>query len=63
MFKQWFIVKGQYCEKQVFSGLYIYKLVLPEPANTQNEENKPSAAHPLVTWSFYRLFRFSSYLC
>ena len=23
-----------------FSGLYIYKLVLPEPANSQNEESK-----------------------
>ena len=27
-------------KKQVFSGLYIYKLVLPEPANSPNEENK-----------------------
>ena len=29
-----------YYEKHVFSGLYIYKLVFPEPANSQNEENK-----------------------
>ena len=27
-------------EKHVFSGLYIYKLVLSEPANCQNEEIK-----------------------
>ena len=27
-------------KKQVFSGLYIYKLVLPEPTNSQNEESK-----------------------
>ena len=27
-------------KKHVFSGLYIYKLVLPEPTNSQNEENK-----------------------
>ena len=27
-------------KKHIFSGLYIYKLVLPEPANSQNEENK-----------------------
>ena len=27
-------------KKHVFSGLYIYKLVLSEPANSQNEENK-----------------------
>ena len=33
-------LKVPYYEKQVFSGLYIYKLVLPEPANSQNEENK-----------------------
>ena len=33
-------LKVPYYEKHVFSGLYIYKLVLPEPANSQNEENK-----------------------
>ena len=27
-------------KKHIFSALYIYKLVLPEPANSQNEENK-----------------------
>ena len=27
-------------EKHIFSGLYIYKLVLPESANSQNGENK-----------------------
>ena len=27
-------------KKHVFSGLYIYKLDLPEPANSQNEERK-----------------------
>ena len=27
-------------KKHVFSGLYIYKLVLPEPANSLNEVNK-----------------------
>ena len=26
--------------RRSFSGLYIYKLVLPEPTNSQNEENK-----------------------
>ena len=35
-----FHLKVPYYEKHVFSGLYIYKLVLPEPANSQNEENK-----------------------
>ena len=34
------ILKVPYYEKHIFSGLYIYKLVLPEPANSQNEENK-----------------------
>ena len=33
-------LKVPYYEKQIFSGLYIYKLVLPEPVNSQNEENK-----------------------
>ena len=33
-------LKVPYYEKHVFSGLNIYKLVLPEPANSQNEENK-----------------------
>ena len=27
-------------KNKIFSGFYIYKLVLPEPANFQNEENK-----------------------
>ena len=27
-------------EKHVSSGLYIYKLVLPEPANSKSGENK-----------------------
>ena len=34
------ISKVPYYEKHVFSGFYIDKLVLPKPANTQNEENK-----------------------
>ena len=29
-----------YHKKHVFSGLYIYQLVLPEPANSQDGENK-----------------------
>ena len=33
-------LKVPYYEKHVFSSLYIYKLVLPEPANSQNEESK-----------------------
>ena len=33
-------LKVPYYEKHIFSGVYIYKLVLPEPANYQNEENK-----------------------
>ena len=33
-------LKVPYYEKHVFSGFYIHKLVLPEPANSQNEENK-----------------------
>ena len=32
-------LKVPYDEKLVFSGLYIYKLVLAEPANSQNEES------------------------
>ena len=32
--------KVPYHEKHACSGLYIYKLVLPKPANSQNEENK-----------------------
>ena len=35
-----YVFKVPYYEKHVFSALYIYKLVLPEPANSQNEENK-----------------------
>ena len=31
---------GPYHEKHIFPALYIYKLVLPEPANSLNEENK-----------------------
>ena len=34
------ILKVPYYEKHVFSGLYIYKLVLPKPAKSQSEENK-----------------------
>ena len=34
------ILKVPYYEKHVFSGFYIYKLVLPESANSQNEESK-----------------------
>ena len=33
-------LKVPYVKKHVFSRLYMYKLVLPEPANSQNEENK-----------------------
>ena len=33
-------LKVPYHKKHIFSGLSIYKLVLPEPANSQNEENK-----------------------
>ena len=29
-----------YYEKHIFSGAYIYKLVLPWPTNSQNEESK-----------------------
>ena len=47
--------------KHVFSGLYLYKLVVPEPANSQN--GMVSAAHPLVKQCSNRLFRFSSFLC
>ena len=36
----WLFLKVPYYEKHIFSGLYIYKLVLPEPANSQNEQNK-----------------------
>ena len=34
------ILKVPYYEKHVFSGLYIYKPVLPEPVNCQNDETK-----------------------
>ena len=34
------LIEVPYHKKHVFSGLFIYKLVLPEPANSQNEENK-----------------------
>ena len=33
-------LKVPYHEKHVFSGVYIYKVVLPEPANSQIEENE-----------------------
>ena len=33
-------IKGPILKKTCFSGLFIYKLVLPQPANSQNEENK-----------------------
>ena len=49
-------LKVPYYEKHVFSGLYIYKVVHPEPTNSQNEESKQvSAAHPLVKWGSNRL--------
>ena len=35
-----FILKVPYHKNHVFSGVYIYKLVLPEPAIPSNEENK-----------------------
>ena len=38
------ILKVPYYEKHVFSGLYIYKLVLPEPVNSQNESCMVSKA-------------------
>ena len=34
------MLKVPYNEKHVFSGVHIYKLVLPEPASSQNEESK-----------------------
>ena len=34
------ILKVPYYEKHIFSGVYIFKLVLPEPTNSQNEESK-----------------------
>ena len=36
----WSSLKVLYYQKHVFSGLYIYKLVLPEPTNSQDEESK-----------------------
>ena len=33
-------LKVLYYENHIFSGPYIYKLVLPEPASSQNEESK-----------------------
>ena len=39
----WFpSLKVPYYEKRVFFDLYIYKLVLPEPANSQNYQRKAS---------------------
>ena len=35
-----FGLKVPYYEKHSFSGFYMYKPVLPDPANSQNEENK-----------------------
>ena len=34
------VLKVPYYEKHVFSGLYICKLVLPEPTNSQNEDSR-----------------------
>ena len=34
------VINLGYYEKHIFSGLHIYKLVLSEPANSQNEESK-----------------------
>ena len=39
------ILKVPYYDKHIFSGLYIYKLVLHEPANSQNEESKQVLHH------------------
>ena len=33
-------LKVPYYEKHIFSGLYIYEVVLSKPANSQNEKNK-----------------------
>ena len=33
-------LKVPYYEKHIFSGVYVYKLVLPELTNSQNEESK-----------------------
>ena len=33
-------LKVPYYEKHIFSGLYIYKPVLPEPTNSQDEKHK-----------------------
>ena len=57
------ILKVPYHEKHVFSGLCIYKLVLPEPANSKNEESK-RLLHGLCsspTGKTKKLFRFSSF--
>ena len=58
-----FILKVPYYEKHVFSGLYIYKLVLlPIPRMRKTSDScMVSAAHPLVTQRSYRLFRFCSF--
>ena len=35
-------LKVPYYEKHIISGLYIHKLVLLEPTNSQNEETSPA---------------------
>ena len=40
--RTWPKLKVPYYEKHVFPGLHIYKAILPEPANSQNEETIPS---------------------
>ena len=62
-----------YYEKHVFSGLYIYPLVLPEPTNSQNEESKwvlhglcspPTGKTALLQAVQIQLFRYVSlYVC
>ena len=48
-------------KKHIFSVIYIYKLVLPKPTNSQNEESRTvSAVHSLVKRRSSRLFSFSS---
>ena len=34
------LLKDPYYEKHIFCGVLLYKLVLPEPTNSQNEESK-----------------------
>ena len=55
----WNALKVPYYEKHIFSGVYMYKLVLPELTPRMRKTNEScimSAVHPLVK----QLFRFSS---